>query len=618
MLDKQQEGEGALRRLARVSIIITLIAGFCYQLGSSVQSKLDALPSLTNATRLPDADERIQERTPQEVTLPHYWRDQTREERVTEFVLQFDLATLGLDAQDTFILLPFFEKRATLSLNGTLVLAEQLVAARNGAFSFNQGMVQLTPSLLNPRTNELALRIYSGPGPFAALSPVYFGARGDLVGLLGAIGWFSSDLKILLFGAELLLALYCAIMFYTRPSDTYFGWVAAIMGGSTLVNISIFAKNFSQLVVLDAFLFSLAPLIALAFLGFAFSVAERRVPQKPMLAIGALSLLIFGVGVAGWVNSDRLVFLFSLPVMIVSLGFATFLIATTALAKKVKHIDLLFISLPILAACLVHDGLARFGVIETGTLLMPLGRISSLAGFIVYLMGRAAANAQAVDQASEILRERLALREKQLKDIFEEQQKSREEIAKLGERQRITADLHDGVAGHLVTILSLAEDTNDQHDSIVRTSRFALDELRTVIDTLVVKEADLNTLLASFRERCIAPLERLPIKINWNRSVIDQVIPLTPQEYLNVFRIMQEAVTNAVRHGKPQELTIDISSAHDQITIVITNRDGVTLGKIEHGLGLRSMQSRAQSVRDGKIELASIPGGATLRFSFSV
>ena len=76
-----------------------------------------------------------------------------------------------------------------------------------------------------------------------------------------------------------------------------------------------------------------------------------------------------------------------------------------------------------------------------------------------------------------------------------------------------------------------------------------------------------------------------------------------------LFRIAQEAVSNAVRHGGPShvELKLDYSRGQLLLTIVDDGCGFVPAEAAGPGLGLNSMQDHADAV-DGTVEIASEPG----------
>jgi two-component system sensor kinase FixL len=80
----------------------------------------------------------------------------------------------------------------------------------------------------------------------------------------------------------------------------------------------------------------------------------------------------------------------------------------------------------------------------------------------------------------------------------------------------------------------------------------------------------------------------------------------------HVYRIVQEALSNAIRHGRADRITIRLgASAGDCVLEVIDNGRGIDdRGTQKGGLGLRSMAYRAQSI-GGTFSIQRLPEGGT-------
>ena len=66
---------------------------------------------------------------------------------------------------------------------------------------------------------------------------------------------------------------------------------------------------------------------------------------------------------------------------------------------------------------------------------------------------------------------------------------------------------------------------------------------------------------------------------------------LSQDEEDAVYRIVQESVTNAIRHGHATEIDVQLSGENRRLSIVIQD-NGIGCEKIELGFGLRHMRER--------------------------
>ena len=196
--------------------------------------------------------------------------------------------------------------------------------------------------------------------------------------------------------------------------------------------------------------------------------------------------------------------------------------------------------------------------------------------------------------------------------MYEEQRKR--DAAQLidEERSRITADLHDGVAGHLTTIVALSEQPEQATGDIRQSARNALMDLRLVIDTMAVKSESLRYYLGLFRDRVVQPLENLGIEIVWSTTRLPEVEAVHPEQALNIMRILQEAVNNAMRHTDVKR--IDITGQRggpNDLTLTVRNFGAPTGTKKGSGLGIDNMRRRAQAL-GGSVTLETSPQGGNL------
>ena len=103
-----------------------------------------------------------------------------------------------------------------------------------------------------------------------------------------------------------------------------------------------------------------------------------------------------------------------------------------------------------------------------------------------------------------------------------------------------------------------------------------------------------------FRIRC-------DLKIDGEILINDDIISL------NIFRIVQEAVTNAVKHGKADVIKISLVKKDDGLELMISdNGKGIDLSQTENkGMGLRTMKYRA-NMMNAALEIGSGKEGGTV------
>jgi len=186
------------------------------------------------------------------------------------------------------------------------------------------------------------------------------------------------------------------------------------------------------------------------------------------------------------------------------------------------------------------------------------------------------------------------------------------------ERRRLARELHDETGQALTSILlglRALEDANTGVD---------VDELRELV---VATLHDVRRLAVQLRPKAlddfglVAALERLAqtfsessgIRVQLEAQVGDERLP--PEVETTVYRIVQEALTNVVKHAEATEVSILLMRRDGELTAVLEDNGGGFEPEAVRSdtLGLEGMRERV-ALHDGRLTLESSPGaGTTLR-----
>jgi two-component system, NarL family, sensor histidine kinase UhpB len=183
------------------------------------------------------------------------------------------------------------------------------------------------------------------------------------------------------------------------------------------------------------------------------------------------------------------------------------------------------------------------------------------------------------------------------------------------ERRRIARELHDEV-GQSLTALMLQLDraqAGAEGDVAVRmreareAARATLEEVRAIARNLRPEALDDLGLAAALRQLCAEAERAGPIVARR----IDGDLELSPEAEVVVYRVAQEALTNALRHSGAEriELTLERGSTGGAELRVVD--DGRGLDGAAEGAGVRGMRERAL-LAGGLLELGAAPGGGAL------
>ena len=183
--------------------------------------------------------------------------------------------------------------------------------------------------------------------------------------------------------------------------------------------------------------------------------------------------------------------------------------------------------------------------------------------------------------------------------------------ALLLERQRIMADMHDGLGSSLLSALVAMEQGSMSHEQCVEVLRECVDDLRLVIDSLEPVGHDLVSLLATMRYRLGKRLQIGGLKLDWDVQDLPPLAWLEPPDALHVLRLMQEALNNVLKHAQASRVRM-VTRHHGSYVEIRVEDDGAgfDLQTIQHGRGLKSQIKRAQRL-GGKLRIDSTPGMGT-------
>jgi signal transduction histidine kinase len=177
--------------------------------------------------------------------------------------------------------------------------------------------------------------------------------------------------------------------------------------------------------------------------------------------------------------------------------------------------------------------------------------------------------------------------------------------ATLEERQRLVRDMHDGIGGQLLGLLIQARRRDINPETIEVGLQQSMNDLRLIVDSMDSAEESIKSTLRSFEHRIRGQVEAAGVAFAVAYDMPDDTPAPGPSTTLQVLRILQEAVTNALRHARAQTIRLCcIQNPHGAITLTIAD-DGMGIDPaLPKGRGLLNMQSRAAAL-GGTLEIAS-------------
>lgn len=217
-----------------------------------------------------------------------------------------------------------------------------------------------------------------------------------------------------------------------------------------------------------------------------------------------------------------------------------------------------------------------------------------------------------MERSNAELEGRVAEKTREIEASIASLEESRRQQALAAERQRILADMHDGVGASLIGLLRHAQSGAANAASIEQRVNEALQEMRIAVDALQSREDDMAAVLGSLRYRLNDMIQATGIELEWDVSELPAVRGLTPTVVFAVQRILLEAISNALKHSGARKLRIAAHSAEpEQIEIRVEDDGrGFAMANPRTGLGIGNMLARAGRI-GARLDVVSRAGAGT-------
>jgi PAS domain S-box-containing protein len=187
------------------------------------------------------------------------------------------------------------------------------------------------------------------------------------------------------------------------------------------------------------------------------------------------------------------------------------------------------------------------------------------------------------------------------------------------ERSLISQELHDNV-NQLLTSANLyaclgrdgVGDAAAMMGKSITLVQAAIDELRKLSKQLSVSFVSTTALEDAIKELIETVAASNQLTITFHTEICTSLHD-NEQIKLAVYRILQEHLTNVVKHAEAKQVEVTLRQSRDKLTLVVVDHGkGFDTAKKAEGIGLRNMRSRAESLM-GLFSIDSQPGkGSTL------
>ncbi len=221
----------------------------------------------------------------------------------------------------------------------------------------------------------------------------------------------------------------------------------------------------------------------------------------------------------------------------------------------------------------------------------------------------------------------LEIKSNELKEVNNKLQKtmeSLEEMTILRERNRIAREIHDTV-GHTLTTVSI---------EIEAGKRLAPKDLNLALEKLELAQEQVRKGLSDIRSSVkllkngngvlsfIPSVQALISETELHagvsvRSSFSQLPFLNSEQERVLYHVVQEGLTNGIRHGKCSEFALQLKYINNRIMLTLTD-NGKGCGNITLGFGLTAMKERIEELRGEFSVKSSLGNGCSLKVDIPI
>ena len=220
--------------------------------------------------------------------------------------------------------------------------------------------------------------------------------------------------------------------------------------------------------------------------------------------------------------------------------------------------------------------------------------------FIVYCVYVINAQRGTIEEVNQLYHE-LQTANEQLKEYAD----MSERMAQTRERNRLAREIHDtlghtltGIATGLDACLALIEISPEQTKKqlllLSKVSREGIKDIRRSVNELRPDALERLSLEVAIRKMVTDMSDVSDVRIYFETD--EKHLKFDEDEENAIYRVIQEGITNAVRHGRARSVWITLKRINGEILLTIRD-DGVGCEEMKHGFGTKHMKERIEMLR---------------------
>lgn len=510
------------------------------------------------------------------------------------------------------IMLDYLNMAGAAYLNGSLLSRDDhLVEPLTRAWNTPRYWVVDAP-LLRAGTNILLIRISGLSAYQPGLGEVVRGEPAAVQALYDEARWIRHDLQLFSLAITVTLGGFFLTLWLIRRAETAYGWFSAMSLAWWCYAFNQVATRTWPFASTDAWekATSIAFIVYCGcFTMFVLRFCGRHAPRTEralwaIFAVGGVWLILTPKSMIGEVRA--------LWALIPVLSFIASCVLLLYLSWRNRQIEqrIMSVCMVIFLVTGIHDLLVFWGVLHTNIYYTaPTSQVLMISMALV-LAWRFADNIRRIEHFNDELRTKVDTAKQELAHTLQRQYELEVVNARLGERLSLAHDLHDGLGGTLVSSIAALEHSPQgiPAERFLQILKELRDDLRIVIDTASTRQGEAASLveqIAPLRHRLTRLFESQRIECEWHLPEIEYC-RLSAAQSLDVMRILQEALTNVLKHSQASRVRIDLIAQGQSLELRVADNgigfDTCAQSAPGHGAGLRSMRNRVTRL-GGKLDI---------------
>ncbi|MEN8799307.1 MAG: sensor histidine kinase, partial [Flavobacteriaceae bacterium] len=194
------------------------------------------------------------------------------------------------------------------------------------------------------------------------------------------------------------------------------------------------------------------------------------------------------------------------------------------------------------------------------------------------------------------------------------------------ERVRLAQDLHDGINGDLAVIKykissldaeKFEKKQRSAYEEAIGMLDNAVEQIRRISHNLAPPALHNFELVEAIRQYCVKVASANPtLKINF--QYFGEKLKLDKETETTVYRMVQELLTNVVKHAQATEALVQMNHRDDVLHITVEdNGKGFDIKSEATGIGMQNIRSRTHYLK-GELDLDSGPNGTTIQIDLNL